>query len=88
MAYFELVGWRARDGEESQGAVKSLYHVCEIFQPTHGMTSPDEITALGSLPCCMASCPHLSCGFAISKCILGQSSYGCPSAMSGEKLFV
>lgn len=50
MAHFELVGWRAGDGGEVRVLVKSLYHVCEIFQPTHGMTSPDEITVLGSLP--------------------------------------
>lgn len=65
--------------------IKSLYYVCEVVQPTCGMTNPDEITVLGSLPCCMSSRLSLSCGFALSKCILGQSSYGSSLAMSGEK---
>lgn len=88
MSQFELVGWRARDGGEVRVLVKSLYYVCEIFQPTHGITSPDEITVLGSLPHRMSSCLSLSCGFALSKCILGQSSFGSPLAMSGENNYV
>lgn len=92
MAQFELVGWRARDGGEVRVLVKSLYHVCGIVHPTHGMKflvqSPDEITVLESLPHCMSLCPRLSCGFALSKCILGQSSSGSPLALSGGKFFL
>lgn len=84
MAQLELVGWRAREAGKS-GCWSSPCTMCEVVQPTRGMTSPDEITVLGSLTCCMSSCLSLSCGFALSECILGQSSYGSLLAMSGEK---